>query len=45
MNQNQIDNLIEFLWNQYRTDDNEVNKIINELLQDCKQQLEGMKEG
>ena len=42
MNQNQIDNLIEFLWSQYRTDDKNVNIIINDLLQDCKQQLEGM---
>jgi len=44
MNQNQIDNLIGFLWVQYRTSNSDFNGIINDLLQDCKKQLEGMKD-
>jgi len=44
MNQSQIDNLIQFLWDQYHTDDKDVNIIITNLLNDCKMQLEGMKD-
>ena len=44
MNQNQIDNLISFLWSQYSTGVGNVDTIIVDLLDDLKKQLEGMKD-
>lgn len=40
MDQNQIDNLIEYFWSQYKTESSDVNNVLNELLHDLKQHMQ-----
>jgi len=42
MNEGQIDNLVDYLYQQYATDDSDVNIIIVDLLNDMRKQLKGM---